>query len=154
MTLSTDAFFDLDLVITALRATAETAEVDLTVTEVGSVTLTSSALAIGVATEQTEVTGPAGLGNGRTATETLALLLRVREPSAAHTAGAAARVTLRSLRALAFTALEGTRLAAGWAPLRYVGGQLLLHDAGPYASFAWVERYATERQLPIRPKGT
>lgn len=154
MTLATAKFYDLDLIIMALRETAATAEVELAVTEIGSVTLNAAPLAIGVTTEQTEVSGPGGMGSGRTATETVALLLRVREPSAAHAAAAEARVTLRSLRALAFAALEGARLDADWSPLRYLGGQLLVHEAGPYASFAWVERYAADTQMPIRPRQT
>lgn len=150
-------FLDPSLIVTAIEQAVAVLHRPVAVSELGTAEdardpkLTEVDARIHVIAERTEARGPGGMGSGRDATETLALVLRVRDPSPDDD-GASARVSLRSLRGVVFAALEGRRIDPAWSPLRYLGGELLVQERGVYKTYHWVERYAADTRLPVRPR--
>jgi hypothetical protein len=150
-----DPFFDPGLIVTALLSAVETMPSPVAVYELGEVDDTRDPRVaevpnrVQVVAERTQIEGPGGLGNGDTAVETIALVLRVQDPTP-DDEGHASRVTLRDLRGFVYAALAGVSVDAHWSPLRYLGGELLMQERGVYRSYHWVERYSTETTLAER----
>jgi len=92
---------------------------------------------------RTQVSGPQGLGHGRTLTEQFGAVVQVQQLAGDDAAAADALLAIR--RAI-FAALEGHPPAAGWSPIRYQGGRLLAHSDATLA-FTWADTYST--QAPV-----
>jgi len=147
-------FIDPALIVAALSA-GETAALADVIVEIGGIDAaterraTHGRCAILIAALETDTRGPEGLGNGRHLSETIRVVIQLR--NAAQDDGAAARPSLRAIRAAIFADLEGARLDAAWAPLRYLGGYMpeeLILDRYYY----WIERYQSETPAPVRPR--
>ncbi|MBV5274457.1 MAG: hypothetical protein JZU52_12710 [Lamprocystis purpurea] len=94
--------------------------------------------------ERTVCTGPEGIGRGRTLTETIGILVQVRNLDSDD---AAAATAIGAIRAAVWTALEGQRLAPPtWGPLRYQGGQMIAIAEG---LFTWMDRYDTAAPVSV-----
>lgn len=153
----TAPFLDPALIVAAVSTAVATLPRPVAVSEVGATSdardprVAEVAARIHIIAERTQPDGPGGLGNGRETTDTFALVLRVQDV-APDADGASARVDLRTLRLVVFEALEGRRIDPAWSPLRYLGGELLVQEQGVYKTYHWVERYAADTRLPVRPR--
>jgi hypothetical protein len=146
----TAPFFDPELVVAALQPLVPgTVWSVLQLASVGRADQAQGlrpAPGIIVVPERCAVSGPGGLGNDRTITETIGLVIQVRDVGARdHLAEDA----VHGIRLAVWDLLEGKQLHARWSPLRYAGGEIVQLDDGFYS---WVERYLTERPAPTRPR--
>jgi len=147
-------FLDQALIVSALQSGLPAGTV-AQILDLGSVdqvqerrALTASP-ALLVIPQQTNVSGPIGMGNGREIQESIGVVIQLR--NASPDAGASARPSIRTIRAAVFDALEGLRVDQAWAPLRYLGGHLLDLDDYPGVMYRWMEFYQTETPAPVRP---
>lgn len=101
--------------------------------------------ALVIASERTQVSGPAGHGNGRLHTEILVIALCIQRLTLAN--DSAATDSIQSLRSAIWSALEGVRLTPDWSALLYQGGQFA---SAANAEYVHVERYQTTTSSKVR----
>jgi hypothetical protein len=151
----TSPFLDPALIVTALLTHLPQGLVD-SVTEIGAPDQAaarrarSHPRALFVAPYATTAHGPAGLGNGRMIEETFGIIIQLK--NASQDQGSQARASIREIRHAIFESLEGLRAEAGWAHLRYLGGELLTLDDDPATIYRWIDLYQTETPTTVRPR--